>query len=424
MAAKSVLKSSTSAVLGAVLGLGLAGGLMLPAAASAQERDRGERGAGRMERSMSAPAPSRSAPPAMPRQMERPAQSPARAPQAQGSFQGRGQPSMPQQVYNGRPAWTQGTAQGMGQPDRGPRPNAQIPAQIPSQSGSGSRPSWQQGDRGDRGNGMPANGRPGYGRPGSTGTPPSVVTNTNPAWTGRNPTYSDPARNPSNRPQPGRDGRTVDYANDHTQTWSKNSKGEWYRDTGWQWRQNRQGQWYRDHDDNWGRNNNGKWYRNGWGANTPRDPRRGGNSGWQGNNGWGYNNGGYNNGWGYNNGGYNNGWNNGYANGYSNGWRAWDRDDWRRDNRYNWFGWRSSHRDVFRGGYYSAPFSDYSYSRLSIGLILGNAFFDQRYWIADPYAYRLPPAYEPYQWVRYYDDVVLVDTYTGEVVDVVYDFFD
>jgi len=25
--------------------------------------------------------------------------------------------------------------------------------------------------------------------------------------------------------------------------------------------------------------------------------------------------------------------------------------------------------------------------------------------------------------VRYYDDVVLVDTYTGEVVDVIYDFF-
>jgi hypothetical protein len=26
-------------------------------------------------------------------------------------------------------------------------------------------------------------------------------------------------------------------------------------------------------------------------------------------------------------------------------------------------------------------------------------------------------------WVRYYNDAVLVDTFTGEVLDVVYDFF-
>jgi len=25
--------------------------------------------------------------------------------------------------------------------------------------------------------------------------------------------------------------------------------------------------------------------------------------------------------------------------------------------------------------------------------------------------------------VRYYDDVLLIDTYTGQVVDVIYDFF-
>ena len=31
--------------------------------------------------------------------------------------------------------------------------------------------------------------------------------------------------------------------------------------------------------------------------------------------------------------------------------------------------------------------------------------------------------YGPYRWVRYYDDVLLVDVYSGEVVDVIYDFF-
>ena len=40
-----------------------------------------------------------------------------------------------------------------------------------------------------------------------------------------------------------------------------------------------------------------------------------------------------------------------------------------------------------------------------------------------PYDYRLPEAYGPYRWVRYYNDALLVDIYTGEVVDTVYDIF-
>ncbi|WP_409574764.1 RcnB family protein [Sphingopyxis sp. PET50] len=32
-------------------------------------------------------------------------------------------------------------------------------------------------------------------------------------------------------------------------------------------------------------------------------------------------------------------------------------------------------------------------------------------------------AYGGYRWVRYYNDALLVDTYSGEVVDVIYDFF-
>jgi hypothetical protein len=35
----------------------------------------------------------------------------------------------------------------------------------------------------------------------------------------------------------------------------------------------------------------------------------------------------------------------------------------------------------------------------------------------------LPPAYGRFRWVRYFGDVLLVDIYTGEVVDVVHDFF-
>ncbi|QYU71092.1 RcnB family protein [Leptolyngbya sp. 15MV] len=60
---------------------------------------------------------------------------------------------------------------------------------------------------------------------------------------------------------------------------------------------------------------------------------------------------------------------------------------------------------------------------MSIGFTLSNLFYSNRYWINDPWQYRLPAVYGPYRWVRYYDDVLLVNTYTGEVVDVIHDFF-
>ena len=37
--------------------------------------------------------------------------------------------------------------------------------------------------------------------------------------------------------------------------------------------------------------------------------------------------------------------------------------------------------------------------------------------------YRLPPAYGGTRWIRYFDDALLVDTYSGEVIDVIHDFF-
>ncbi|QPQ54405.1 RcnB family protein [Allosphingosinicella flava] len=123
----------------------------------------------------------------------------------------------------------------------------------------------------------------------------------------------------------------------------------------------------------------------------------------------------------------------------NNDWRndrrdtRWDRRDdrrqaqrwnrgWRSDNRYDWQRYRYQNRNAFRVGRYYAPHR-HSYSRLSIGLFLGSSFYGNRYWINDPWQYRLPPAYPGTRWVRYYDDVLLVDTYNGEVIDVIYDFF-
>lgn len=100
----------------------------------------------------------------------------------------------------------------------------------------------------------------------------------------------------------------------------------------------------------------------------------------------------------------------------------WNRQ-WRRDHRYNWQGYRNSHRDVYRLGRYYAPYRNYSYRRLGVGIFLDSLFFGSRYWIDDPWYYHLPPAYGSYRWIRYYDDALLVDIYSGEVIDVIYDFF-
>ena len=101
---------------------------------------------------------------------------------------------------------------------------------------------------------------------------------------------------------------------------------------------------------------------------------------------------------------------------------CWNRD-WRSDRRYDWRGHRDRYRSYYRPGRYYAPYRDYRYRRFSIGIHIGSPFYSNRYWIADPWYYRLPPAYGPYRWVRYYDDVLLVDIRSGYVVDVIHDFF-
>lgn len=102
--------------------------------------------------------------------------------------------------------------------------------------------------------------------------------------------------------------------------------------------------------------------------------------------------------------------------------RNWNRN-WRNDRRYDWRSWRSSNRNIFRGSRYYSPYRSWNYSRFSIGFFLQPLFYSRNYWIGDPYQYRLPAAYPGTQWVRYYNDVVLVDVYTGEVLDVIHDFF-
>jgi hypothetical protein len=108
---------------------------------------------------------------------------------------------------------------------------------------------------------------------------------------------------------------------------------------------------------------------------------------------------------------------------YGHSHRRWDHRGWRSDHRYDWYRYRAANRALFSLGRYYAPFRGYSYSRINIGIRLGSPFYANRYWIHDPWRYRLPAVYGPYRWVRYYDDALLVDIYSGEVVDVIYNFF-
>jgi Ni/Co efflux regulator RcnB len=99
-----------------------------------------------------------------------------------------------------------------------------------------------------------------------------------------------------------------------------------------------------------------------------------------------------------------------------------DLRDARRETREDWRDYRRSNGDVFRGPAYVGP-RGYRYRPVTTGYRLQPAYYGSRYVIADPYRYRLPRATAPHRWVRYGNDVVLVNTRTGRVVQVHDRFF-
>ena len=101
----------------------------------------------------------------------------------------------------------------------------------------------------------------------------------------------------------------------------------------------------------------------------------------------------------------------------------WNRG-WRGDERYDYGRYRAQNRDRYRLPRYYAPRNwGYGYRRFGVGFTMSSMLFAQDYWIDDPLTYRLPPAYGPYRWVRYYNDALLVDVRSGQVVDATYDIF-
>lgn len=106
-----------------------------------------------------------------------------------------------------------------------------------------------------------------------------------------------------------------------------------------------------------------------------------------------------------------------------------DNRGFRNDNRFGNRNWSEYHRAFsapqrfhFRGGVYHRPAGWY-YRRWTYGDFLPSLFWGSSYWIDDFAYYDLMPPPPDAVWVRYGDDALLIDRYTGEVIQVEYGVF-
>jgi Ni/Co efflux regulator RcnB len=75
-------------------------------------------------------------------------------------------------------------------------------------------------------------------------------------------------------------------------------------------------------------------------------------------------------------------------------------------------------RDHFARQHYVAPYGDWSYSALTPGATLRPRFYASSYAVAHPDGYELRRAKRNERWVRYGDDLVLVNVRSGRVLEV------
>lgn len=94
-----------------------------------------------------------------------------------------------------------------------------------------------------------------------------------------------------------------------------------------------------------------------------------------------------------------------------------DRRDYRQD---EWRGYRNSNRALYSRGRWSSP---YRYQQFRTGATLNRGYYSSRYYINDPWRYRLPRAGANLRYVRHYNDVLLVNIRTGRVVNVIRGFY-
>jgi Ni/Co efflux regulator RcnB len=102
-----------------------------------------------------------------------------------------------------------------------------------------------------------------------------------------------------------------------------------------------------------------------------------------------------------------------------------NQDQYRRQDRAH--DWRSYQRNTFSQRHYRGPEfrwpRGFSYRRYTFGEFLPQIFFGENYWLYDYSDYGLPYPPPGTAWVRYGPDALLIDRYTGEIVQVIYGVF-
>ena len=84
-----------------------------------------------------------------------------------------------------------------------------------------------------------------------------------------------------------------------------------------------------------------------------------------------------------------------------------------REDRQDWRGYKQRNRNAFRGTRFNAPFR---YRSFNTGVSIGASYYAPRYRVTNYSNYRLPQPGRYQTYVRHYNDVLLVNTRTGRVV--------
>jgi len=108
----------------------------------------------------------------------------------------------------------------------------------------------------------------------------------------------------------------------------------------------------------------------------------------------------------------------------NDGRRDFGRNDYRGNRNWSQYhrAFNATHRFQYRGARYVRP-SGWYYRRWTFGDFLPSLFWGSSYWINDWGYYDLMPPPPGTVWVRYGDDAVLIDRYSGEVIQVEYSIF-
>ncbi|HUD31125.1 MAG TPA: RcnB family protein [Novosphingobium sp.] len=96
--------------------------------------------------------------------------------------------------------------------------------------------------------------------------------------------------------------------------------------------------------------------------------------------------------------------------------------DSRQELREDWRDYRRTNRNAFHRPAYVGP-RGYAYRPVAVGHRFDRAYYGDRYWVRDYRNYRLPAPRAGHRWVRYGNDVVMVNVRTGRVVTAYNGFF-